>query len=115
MLLNTLSSKWPLTSRTECCPRACPLGSEWETSGTEDKSEMTAPPWSGSGLKDQSKLSDSQKDDMMTRRTGISPRHPGTNPNQFLPVPFAKQQNVEESAKGLPLNDPRSEGSPVPL
>ncbi|XP_047422806.1 LIM and calponin homology domains-containing protein 1 isoform X3 [Sciurus carolinensis] len=89
-------------------PLACLLASEWKTSGTEEKSEKaTAPPWNGSGLKDQSKLSESQKDDMMTRRTGISPRHPGSNPNQFLPVPFAKQQDVEESVKGLPLNDPR--------
>ncbi|KAM4810815.1 LIM and calponin homology domains-containing protein 1 isoform X9 [Urocitellus parryii] len=89
-------------------PLACLLASEWETLETKEKSEkMTAPPWKGSGPKDQSKLSDSQKDDMMTRRTGTSPRHPGSNPNQFLPIPFAKKQDVEEPAKGLPLNDPR--------
>ncbi|XP_062964389.1 LIM and calponin homology domains-containing protein 1 isoform X4 [Cynocephalus volans] len=89
-------------------PLACPLASEWEASGTEEKSEkMTAPAWSGSGLKGQRKLSDSQKDDMMGRRTEISLRHAGSNPNQFLPVPFAKQQEVEERAKGPPMKDHR--------
>ncbi|XP_023609435.1 LOW QUALITY PROTEIN: LIM and calponin homology domains-containing protein 1 [Myotis lucifugus] len=82
-------------------PLSCPLASECEASGREESSseKMTAPAWSGSGLKKQRKLHDSQKDDMMARRTGMSLRHSGSNPNQFLPVPFAKQQEVEESAK----------------
>ncbi|XP_054538826.1 LIM and calponin homology domains-containing protein 1 isoform X6 [Pan troglodytes] len=89
-------------------PLLCPLASECEASGTEEKLEkMTAPAWSGSGLKGQRKLDDSRKDDMMARRTGMSLRHTGSNPNQFLPVPFAKQQDVEESSKGLPMKDQR--------
>ncbi|XP_005248114.1 LIM and calponin homology domains-containing protein 1 isoform X5 [Homo sapiens] len=89
-------------------PLVCPLASECEASGTEEKLEkMTAPAWSGSGLKGQRKLDDSRKDDMMARRTGMSLRHTGSNPNQFLPVPFAKQQDVEESSKGLPMKDQR--------
>ncbi|XP_059528474.1 LIM and calponin homology domains-containing protein 1 isoform X4 [Myotis daubentonii] len=89
-------------------PLSCPLASELEASGREESSEkMTAPAWSGSGLKKQRKLHDSQKDDMMARRTGMSLRHSGSNPNQFLPVPFAKQQEVEESAKGPPTKDKR--------
>lgn len=76
---------------------------------------MTAPAWSGGGLKGQGKLYDSQKDDMMVRRTGMSLRRVGANVNQFLPVPFAKQQDVEESAKGPPLKDKRSEDFPEPL
>ncbi|XP_036920154.1 LIM and calponin homology domains-containing protein 1 isoform X18 [Sturnira hondurensis] len=89
-------------------PLSCPLASEWEASGKEDCSEkMTAPAWSGSRLKNQRKLYDSQRDDMMARRTGMPPRHIGCNPNQFLPVPFAKQQDAEESAKGLPMKDKR--------
>ncbi|XP_058402955.1 LIM and calponin homology domains-containing protein 1 isoform X12 [Diceros bicornis minor] len=89
-------------------PLSCPLASEWEASGKEESSEkMTAHAWSGSGLKGQRKLYDSQKDDMMARRTGMSLRHVGSNPNKFLPVPFAKRQDVEESAKGPPMKDKR--------
>uniref|UniRef100_F7HJG7 LIM and calponin homology domains 1 n=1 Tax=Callithrix jacchus TaxID=9483 RepID=F7HJG7_CALJA len=88
--------------------RVCPLASEYEASGTEEKLEkMTAPAWSGSGLKGQRKLDDTRKDDMMARRTGMSLRHTGSNPNQFLPVPFAKKQEVEESSKGPPMKDQR--------
>ncbi|XP_037587751.1 LIM and calponin homology domains-containing protein 1 isoform X4 [Cebus imitator] len=89
-------------------PPACPLASGYEASGTEEKLEkMTAPAWSGSGLKGQRKLDDSRKDDMMARRTGMSLGHTGSNPNQFLPVPFAKQQDVEEYSKGPPMKDQR--------
>ncbi|XP_053779541.1 LIM and calponin homology domains-containing protein 1 isoform X4 [Desmodus rotundus] len=89
-------------------PLLCPLASEWEASGKEESSEkMTAPAWSGSRLKNQRKLYDSQRDDMMARRTGMSLRHIGSNPNQFLPVPFAKQQDAVESAKGPPMKDKR--------
>ncbi|XP_017814143.3 LIM and calponin homology domains-containing protein 1 isoform X1 [Papio anubis] len=89
-------------------PLACPLASECEASGTEEKLEkMIAPAWGGSGLKGQRKLDDSRKDDMMARRTGMSLRHTGSNPNQFLPVPFAKQQDAEESSKGPPMKDQR--------
>ncbi|KAM5338123.1 LIM and calponin homology domains-containing protein 1 isoform 2-T2 [Glossophaga mutica] len=89
-------------------PLSCSLASEWEASGKEESSEkMTAPAWSGSRLKNQRKLYDSQRDDMMARRTGMSLRHSGSNPNQFLPVPFAKQQDAEESAKGPPMKDKR--------
>ncbi|XP_078223405.1 LIM and calponin homology domains-containing protein 1 isoform X13 [Callithrix jacchus] len=89
-------------------PLVCPLASEYEASGTEEKLEkMTAPAWSGSGLKGQRKLDDTRKDDMMARRTGMSLRHTGSNPNQFLPVPFAKKQEVEESSKGPPMKDQR--------
>lgn len=109
------SNKWTLTGWTECCPSSCPLASECEASGREESSEkMTAPAWSGSGLKKQRKLHDSQKDDMMARRTGMSLRHSGSKPNQFLPVPFAKQQEVEESVKGPPTKDKRSEDYAVP-
>ena len=73
---------------------------------------MTAPAWSGSGLKGQRKLYDSQKDDVMARRTGMSLRHIGSKLNQFRPVPFAKQRIVEESAKGPPIKDKRSEDYP---
>ncbi|XP_076992849.1 LIM and calponin homology domains-containing protein 1 isoform X4 [Tamandua tetradactyla] len=82
-------------------PPPCPWASEWETSREEEK--MTVPAWDGRGLKGQAKLLDSRKDDMMTRRTGVSLRHTGCNPNQFLPVPFAKQQDMEEAAKGTPM------------
>ncbi|XP_048068032.2 LIM and calponin homology domains-containing protein 1 isoform X16 [Ursus arctos] len=89
-------------------PLLCPPASERKTLGTEESSEkMTAPAWSGGGLKGQGKLYDSQKDDMMVRRTGMSLRRVGANVNQFLPVPFAKRQDVEESAKGPPLKDKR--------
>uniref|UniRef100_A0A1D5REI0 LIM and calponin homology domains 1 n=1 Tax=Macaca mulatta TaxID=9544 RepID=A0A1D5REI0_MACMU len=89
-------------------PLACSLASEGEASGTEEKLEkMIAPAWGGSGLKGQRKLDDSRKDDMMARRTGMSLRHTGSNPNQFLPVPFAKQQDAEESSKGPPMKDQR--------
>lgn len=105
-----------LTGWTECCPSLCPPASERKTLGTEESSEkMTAPAWSGGGLKGQGKLYDSQKDDMMVRRTGMSLRRVGANVNQFLPVPFAKRQDVEESAKGPPLKDKRSEDFPEPL
>ncbi|XP_030891979.1 LIM and calponin homology domains-containing protein 1 [Leptonychotes weddellii] len=87
-------------------PPLCPPASECKTSGTEESSEkMTAR--SGSGLKGQGRLYDSQKDDMMVRRTGMSLRRVGSNVNQFLPVPFAKRQDVEASAKGPPLKDKR--------
>jgi len=76
---------------------------------------MTAPARSGSGLKGQGRLYDSQKDDMMVRRTGMSLRRVGSNVNQFLPVPFAKRQDVAASAKGPPLKDKRSEDFPEPL
>ncbi|XP_011913234.1 PREDICTED: LIM and calponin homology domains-containing protein 1 isoform X3 [Cercocebus atys] len=89
-------------------PLACPLASECEASGTEEKLEkIIAPAWGGSGLKGQRKLDDSRKDDMMARRTGMSLRHTGSKPNQFLPVPFAKQQDAEESSKGPPMKDQR--------
>ncbi|XP_057582675.1 LIM and calponin homology domains-containing protein 1 isoform X7 [Hippopotamus amphibius kiboko] len=104
------SAMEPKAERSEECgqPLSCPLTSEWEASEREEKSEkVTAPPWSGSGLKGQRKLYDSQKDDMMARRTGMSLRHIGSNLNQFLPVPFAKQHIVEESAKGPPIKDKR--------
>jgi len=113
---NIFSSKWPLTGWTECCPSLCPPASECKTSGTEESSEkMTAPARSGSGLKGQGRLYDSQKDDMMVRRTGMSLRRVGSNVNQFLPVPFAKRQDVAASAKGPPLKDKRSEDFPEPL
>ncbi|XP_045737199.1 LIM and calponin homology domains-containing protein 1 isoform X9 [Mirounga angustirostris] len=87
-------------------PPLCPPASECKTSGTEESSEkMTAR--SGSGLKGQGRLYNSQKDDMMVRRTGMSLRRVGSNVNQFLPVPFAKRQDVEASAKGPPLKDKR--------
>lgn len=112
---NIFSNKQTLTGWTECCPSSWPLASEWEASGREESPEkMRAPAWSGSQLRNQRKLYDSQKDDMLARRTGMSLRHTGSNPNQFLPVPFAKQQDVEESAKGPPTKDKRSEGYPVP-
>uniref|UniRef100_A0A8D0PTA9 LIM and calponin homology domains 1 n=1 Tax=Sus scrofa TaxID=9823 RepID=A0A8D0PTA9_PIG len=89
-------------------PLSCPLTSKWEALEKEEKLEkMTAPAWSGSGLKGQRKLSDSQKDDMTARRTGMFLRHTGSNPNQFLPVPFAKQHSMEDSAKGPPIKDKR--------
>ncbi|XP_059779073.1 LIM and calponin homology domains-containing protein 1 isoform X4 [Balaenoptera ricei] len=89
-------------------PLSCPLTSEWEASEREEKSEkMTAPAWSGSGLKGQRKLYDSQKDDVMARRTGMSLRHIGSKLNRFRPVPFAKQRIVEEPAKGPPIKDKR--------
>lgn len=95
------------------CPSSCPLTSEWKASEREEKSEkMTAPAWSGSGLKGPRKLYDSQKDDVMARRTGISLRHIGSKLYQFCPVPFAKQRFVEESAKGPPIKDKRSEDYP---
>lgn len=113
---NIFSNKWPLTGWPECCPSSCPPAAECKASGTEESSEkMTAPAWSGRGLKGQGKLYDSQKDDMMVRRTGTSLRRTGSNANQFLPVPFAKQQDVEESAKGPPMKDKRSEDYPEPL
>ncbi|XP_027624371.1 LIM and calponin homology domains-containing protein 1 isoform X1 [Tupaia chinensis] len=89
-------------------PPVCPPASEQEALGTEERLEkMTAPAWDGSGLKGQRKVSGSQKDDMMVRRTGTSLRHTGSNPNQFLPVPFAKQQTVEEPARGPVPSDQR--------
>lgn len=95
------------------CPSSCPLTSKWEALEKEEKLEkMTAPAWSGSGLKGQRKLSDSQKDDMTARRTGMFLRHTASNPNQFLPVPFAKQHSMEDSAKGPPIKDKRSEDYP---
>uniref|UniRef100_A0A8B9WA44 LIM and calponin homology domains 1 n=1 Tax=Bos mutus grunniens TaxID=30521 RepID=A0A8B9WA44_BOSMU len=84
-----------------------PVTSEWEASEREEKLEkMTAPVWSHSGPKGQRKLYNSQKDDMMTWRTGMSRSHIGSN-NQFLPVPFAKQHIWEESAKGPLIKDKR--------
>lgn len=110
---NIFSSKWPLTGRPECCPSSCPPASERKASGTEESSEkMTAPAWIGSGLKGQGKSYDSRKDDMMVRRTGMSLRRIAPNTNQFLPVPFTKQQDAEESAKGPPMKDKRSEDHP---
>ncbi|XP_066241146.1 LIM and calponin homology domains-containing protein 1 isoform X18 [Saccopteryx leptura] len=89
-------------------PLSCPLASEWEALGREESAEkMTTPAWSGGGLRKQRKWSESQKDDMMARRTGMSLRHVGSNPNQFLPIPFAKQQDTEDSAKGPPTKDKR--------
>lgn len=76
---------------------------------------MTAPAWSAYNLKGQSKMADSQNDDMMTRRAGLSPRYTGSKPNQFLPVPFAQKEDAQESAKSTPMNDERSESYPVPL
>ncbi|XP_058923001.1 LIM and calponin homology domains-containing protein 1 isoform X3 [Kogia breviceps] len=89
-------------------PLSCPLTSEWEASEREEKSEkMTAPAWRGSGLKGQRKLCDSQKDDVMARRAGMSLRHIGSKLNEFRPVPFAKQRIVEESVNGPPIKDKR--------
>ncbi|XP_071072824.1 LIM and calponin homology domains-containing protein 1 isoform X4 [Dasypus novemcinctus] len=88
-------------------PLSCAQASEWAASGAEENSKMTEPAWNGSGLKGQATLSDSRKDDMMARRTGMSLRHTGSNPNRFLPVPFTKQQDMEESAKGPPMKDKR--------
>ncbi|TEA42191.1 hypothetical protein DBR06_SOUSAS6810113, partial [Sousa chinensis] len=93
-------------------PLSCPLTSEWEASEREEKSEkMTAPAWSGSGLKGPRKLYESQKDDAMARRTGISLRHLGSKLNQFHPVPSAKQRIVEGSAKGPPIKDKNLRGT----
>uniref|UniRef100_A0A671DWN5 LIM and calponin homology domains 1 n=1 Tax=Rhinolophus ferrumequinum TaxID=59479 RepID=A0A671DWN5_RHIFE len=95
-----------LNPQNDCS--SCPLASDWEALGRQESSEkMTAPAGSDSGLENQRKLYDSQKDDMMARRTGKSLRHIGSNPNQFLPVPFAKQQDVEESSKGPRKKDKR--------
>lgn len=109
---NIFSNKWPLTSWTEYCPSVCPLASECKTSGTEESSERTAPAWSSGRPKGPGKLYESQKDDMMVRRTGMCLRRVGANVNQFLPVPFAKRQDVEEAARGPPLKDTRSEDFP---
>lgn len=111
----SISAKQPLPGWAECCSSACPLASEWEPAGAEEKvEESAAPAWSTNGLKGQGKLSESQKDDTMARRTGESLSHPGSSPNQCLPVSFAKQQEVEESAEDPPVKDQRS-GGPVPL
>ncbi|XP_051821580.1 LIM and calponin homology domains-containing protein 1 isoform X2 [Antechinus flavipes] len=56
----------------------------------------------GGGARGQRKMPDPQKDDMMARRTGAFLKHAISKSNQFLPVPFAKQQDGEESPKGLP-------------
>lgn len=108
---NSISAKQPLTGWAERCSRACPLASEREPAGAEEKAEESAAPaWSASGPKGQGKLSESQKDDTMARTTGESLSHPGSSPNQCLPVPFAKQQEVEESAEDPPVKDRRSGG-----
>ncbi|KAM6220878.1 LIM and calponin homology domains-containing protein 1 [Rhynchocyon petersi] len=84
-----------------------PLASERETLGKEENVEkMTASTLDGSGLNDQARLSDAQKDDMMTRN-GVSLRQTGSSPNQFLPVPFAKQQVMEEPSKKSSVEDKR--------
>lgn len=113
---NIFNNKWTLTGWTKCCPSSCPLASKWEALRKEENLEkMTPAAWSSSGLKSQRKLYDSQKDDMMARRTGMSLRHIGSNPNQFLPVPFAKQHDVEETSKGSPMKDKRLDDYPMPL
>nr|XP_020846666.1 LIM and calponin homology domains-containing protein 1 isoform X3 [Phascolarctos cinereus] len=61
----------------------------------------------GSRVQRQRKVPDPQKDDMMARRTGAFLKHTVSNSNQFLPVPFAKQQDVEESTKGLQKKEER--------
>ncbi|XP_060044121.1 LIM and calponin homology domains-containing protein 1 isoform X15 [Erinaceus europaeus] len=82
----------------------CPLAAEWKAVGTEENSEKrTTPAWRGSGLEGQRKLDNSQKVNMMARRTEMSQRHIGSKPNQFLPVAFAKQQVLVEPAKDLPM------------
>lgn len=94
----------------------CPLAAEWKAVGTEENSEKrTTPAWRGSGLEGQRKLDNSQKVNMMARRTEMSQRHIGSKPNQFLPVAFAKQQVLVEPAKDLPMKVKRSEDYPMPL
>ncbi|XP_074085637.1 LIM and calponin homology domains-containing protein 1 isoform X2 [Macrotis lagotis] len=63
----------------------------------------------GSGAQGQRKMKpDPQKDDMMARRTGaFLKQNTVSNSNQFLPVPFAKQQDGEESTKGLQKKEER--------
>ncbi|XP_036618827.1 LIM and calponin homology domains-containing protein 1 isoform X1 [Trichosurus vulpecula] len=78
------------------------------TTGAEKSLEMTTRGVQlGGGARGQRKMPDPQKDDMMARRTGAFLKHPPSNSNQFLPVPFAKQQNEEESPKGLQKKEER--------
>lgn len=66
MRLNSFSGKWALTGWTKCCPKTCPLASEWELLAEK----KTAPSRGVCGLKGQNKMADSRKDAMMTRRAG---------------------------------------------
>lgn len=79
----------------------------------ENSEKRPASAWGGSGLERPRKLDNSQKDNLMARRAEMPQQHFGTNPNQFFPVPFAKQQVLVESAKDPPMTK-RSEKYPVP-
>ncbi|XP_058526148.1 LIM and calponin homology domains-containing protein 1 isoform X6 [Ochotona princeps] len=100
-------------SKAECPmentqPLTCAWACEEETVGTKEKLEkMTALGWSTNGTKNPKKMADSQKDDMMARRTGVAMRHTGSSPNLFLLVPLAKQQDAEEPIKGPAMQDQR--------
>ncbi|XP_074848779.1 LIM and calponin homology domains-containing protein 1 isoform X2 [Carettochelys insculpta] len=67
----------------------------------------------------QVKFPDPERDDMMARRTGAFLKQPGPSVNQFLPVPFSKQQNSQERTKELVKPDkkvksPATTGSFLP-
>ncbi|XP_019381585.1 PREDICTED: LIM and calponin homology domains-containing protein 1 isoform X1 [Gavialis gangeticus] len=51
------------------------------------------------GTEHKVKFPDPEKDDMMARRTGAFLKHTGPSANQFLPVPFSKQQNSQGTTK----------------
>ncbi|XP_025067200.1 LIM and calponin homology domains-containing protein 1 isoform X2 [Alligator sinensis] len=97
---NCLSSSLPLNYTTEHChgtlspvPMGCTV--------TREESHVKLKyhdPISG-GTEHKVKFPDPEKDDMMARRTGAFLKRAGPSANQFLPVPFSKQQNSQGTTK----------------
>ncbi|XP_067387267.1 LIM and calponin homology domains-containing protein 1 isoform X3 [Emydura macquarii macquarii] len=99
---NCLSSSLPLNCTMEQYHGTLsPVSVDCHVTREESHEKLKDHDQSRGGTKNKVRFPDPAKDDMMARRTGAFLKQPGPSINQFLPVPFSKQQNSQERTKEL--------------
>ncbi|XP_009330713.1 PREDICTED: LIM and calponin homology domains-containing protein 1 isoform X2 [Pygoscelis adeliae] len=78
----------------------------------ESQEQPEIPQQQSGGTENKVKFPDPQRDDMLARRTGAFLKQPGPSVKQFLPMPFSKQQNKQDTARDLEKKNFRPEKCP---
>uniref|UniRef100_A0A803VJA4 LIM and calponin homology domains 1 n=1 Tax=Ficedula albicollis TaxID=59894 RepID=A0A803VJA4_FICAL len=78
----------------------------------ESQEQLQIPQLQNDGTENNMKFPDPQRDDMLARRTGAFLKQPEPSVNQFLPMPFSKQQNKQGTATELEKKATRPEKCP---
>ncbi|XP_027542128.1 LIM and calponin homology domains-containing protein 1 isoform X3 [Neopelma chrysocephalum] len=78
----------------------------------ENQEQLEIPQLQNDGTENNMKFPDPQRDDMLARRTGAFLKQPGPNVKQFLPMPFSKHQNKQDTTTELEKKTTRPEKCP---